>query len=71
MNIHRTPTAIRSMCRRDSKYAADSVINPLLQSTSWGDSALIFTYDEDGGYYDHVSPQPAAYPAMDTIGQPI
>lgn len=44
------------------QYAADNVINTLLQSPSWGDSALIFTYDEDGGYYDHVSPQPAALP---------
>jgi phospholipase C len=44
------------------QYSAQNVINPLLQSPSWTDSALIFTYDEDGGYYDHVSPQPAALP---------
>lgn len=44
------------------QYSAQNVINPLLQSPSWNDSALIFTYDEDGGYYDHVSPQPAALP---------
>jgi phospholipase C len=29
---------------------------------SWKDSAMIFTYDEAGGYYDHVSPQAAAPP---------
>jgi phospholipase C len=44
------------------EYVANYVINPLLQSPNWTDSALIFTYDEPGGYYDHVSPQPAALP---------
>jgi phospholipase C len=38
------------------------LINTLMTSQSWTDSALIFTYDEDGGYYDHVSPQPAVAP---------
>jgi phospholipase C len=28
----------------------------------WSDSALFFTYDESGGMYDHVSPQPAVSP---------
>ncbi len=44
------------------QYIANSIINPFLQSPNWTDSALIFTYDEDGGYYDHVPPQPAALP---------
>jgi phospholipase C len=44
------------------QYSAQNVVNPLLSSPSWTDSALIFTYDEDGGYYDHVSPQTAALP---------
>ena len=39
------------------------VINPLLQSPSWSSSALILTYDEWGGLYDHVPPQPATAPA--------
>lgn len=43
-------------------YAATKVINPLMQSPSWSSSALIFTYDEWGGYYDHVPPQPATPP---------
>jgi phospholipase C len=42
-------------------YAA-SLINALMSSPSWKDSALIFTYDEPGGFYDHVSPQPATPP---------
>jgi len=44
-----------------ASYAA-SLINTLMTSPSWSDSALIFTYDEAGGYYDHVSPQPAMAP---------
>ena len=37
-------------------------------SPSWKDSALILTYDEAGGFYDHVSPQPM--PSPDGV-QPI
>jgi phospholipase C len=29
---------------------------------SWKDSAFILTYDEFGGFYDHVPPQPAVSP---------
>ena len=39
-----------------------SLINGLMVSTSWKDSAFILTYDEFGGLYDHVSPQPAISP---------
>jgi phospholipase C len=45
-----------------AQYAAQKIINPLMTSPSWSDSALIFTYDEAGGFYDHVPPQPAAAP---------
>ncbi|HVT99109.1 MAG TPA: alkaline phosphatase family protein, partial [Acidobacteriaceae bacterium] len=39
-----------------------TLINGLMQSTSWKDSAFILTYDEGGGFYDHVAPQPAVSP---------
>ncbi len=42
-------------------YAA-TLMNALMQSPSWKDSVFIFSYDEDGGFYDHVSPQPAVSP---------
>ncbi|HWE84940.1 MAG TPA: alkaline phosphatase family protein [Terracidiphilus sp.] len=38
------------------------LINALMQSQSWKDSAFILTFDESGGYYDHVSPQPEPSP---------
>jgi phospholipase C len=32
------------------------VVNALLRSPSWKSSALILTYDEHGGFFDHVGP---------------
>jgi hypothetical protein len=45
-----------------AQYVQKSIIQPFLQSQIWQDSAMIFTYDEAGGLYDHVPPQPAAPP---------
>src|ERR1700730_1391970 len=39
-----------------------SLINGLMTSSSWSSSAFILTYDEFGGLYDHVTPQPAVSP---------
>jgi phospholipase C len=39
-----------------------TLINGLMTSSSWNDSVFILTYDEDGGTYDHVAPQPAVSP---------
>jgi phospholipase C len=38
------------------------LINALMTSTSWKDSAFILTYDEAGGFYDHVPPMAAVSP---------
>ena len=40
----------------------ESLVNGLMQSPYWKDSAFILTFDENGGLYDHVSPQPAVSP---------
>ncbi len=40
----------------------ESLVNALMQSSSWKDSAFIMTFDENGGFYDHVPPQPAVSP---------
>ena len=40
----------------------ESIINGLMQSSSWKDSAFILTFDESGGFYDHVAPQPTVSP---------
>jgi phospholipase C len=50
------------------KFSAD-VINALFESRQWGSSALFLTYDEHGGYYDHVAPPEA--PAPDDVAPPL
>ena len=44
-----------------AKFVA-SLINGLMASPSWKDSIFILTWDEFGGFYDHVSPQPTVSP---------
>ena len=38
------------------------VVNAVLDSPNWESTLLIYTYDEHGGYYDHVPPPPAVKP---------
>lgn len=47
--------------QKGAAYVA-SIINALMQSSSWKDSAFILAYDEGGGLYDHVPPQSAVVP---------
>jgi phospholipase C len=54
-------TSSPSNIQAGASYAS-GLINAFMASPSWSDSAMIFTYDEAGGYYDHVSPQPATPP---------
>jgi phospholipase C len=41
---------------------AAGVINAVLSGPAWERTLLIWTYDEHGGYYDHVPPPPALAP---------
>jgi phospholipase C len=41
---------------------AHKVVEAVLRSPNWNRTLLIYTYDEHGGYYDHVSPPPAVPP---------
>ncbi len=42
-------------------HVAD-VINALMNSSSWKDSIFVLTFDEAGGFYDHVPPVPTVSP---------
>ena len=53
----KTPTNVQI----GAKYVS-TLINGLMNSSSWQDSAFILTFDEFGGLYDHVPPQPAVSP---------
>ena len=44
-----------------AQFAA-TLINGLMQSPSWKDSVFIQTYDEGGGFYDHVPPMTEVNP---------
>jgi phospholipase C len=58
---------------RDSEHAPESVvqgmwyvtriINALMESPYWKDTAVFLTWDDYGGFYDHVPP-----PVMDSMG---
>jgi phospholipase C len=39
-----------------------SVINAVVSGPGWMNTLLIWTYDEHGGYYDHVPPPAALAP---------
>ena len=45
------------------------IVNTLMSSPSWQDTVLILTYDEPGGFYDHVPPQQAVPP--DSFQYPV
>ena len=40
----------------------ETVVNSLFKSPEWSSSALFLTYDEHGGFYDHVPPPSATLP---------
>jgi phospholipase C len=44
------------------EYWAHSVVDAVLKSPAWPRTLLIYTYDEHGGYYDHVKPPAAIAP---------
>ena len=59
------PTDVDSQGGVDIQAGANfaaGIINGLMNSSSWKDSVLIFSYDEFGGFYDHVPPQPMPSP---------
>lgn len=50
------------------------LVDAVMHSPIWRRTALIITYDEHGGYYDHVPPPSACppddFPALDSDGTP-
>ena len=53
--------------RKGESYASD-VIRRVMAGKGWPNTLLIWTYDEHGGYYDHVPP-PGAAPPDDIEGR--
>jgi phospholipase C len=55
--------------RKGESFAAE-VIQRVVHGKGWPGTLLIWTYDESGGYYDHVAP-PAAEPPDDVLGRSL
>jgi phospholipase C len=55
--------------QKGESYAAE-VINAVMHGNGWPHTLLIWLYDENGGYYDHVPP-PAAIPPDDITGRSL
>jgi phospholipase C len=55
--------------RKGESFAAE-VITRVMRGRGWPGTLLIWTYDEHGGYYDHVAP-PAAVPPDDVEGRSL
>ena len=51
----------RNNCQKGAAYMSRFFF-ALMKSPAWKKSAMIFTYDEHGGLYDHVVPPPAVKP---------
>jgi phospholipase C len=47
---------------RAGEAVAAKVINAAMHGPQWAKTLLVYTYDEHGGYYDHVPPPPAIKP---------
>jgi phospholipase C len=47
--------------QKGAQYVS-GLINALMTGASWKDSVFILTYDEFGGFYDYIPPQPAQSP---------
>jgi len=55
------PNAPSGRIQTGSKYVS-TLINALMKSPYWKDSVFILTWDEGGGFYDHVPPVPMPSP---------
>jgi phospholipase C len=55
--------------QKGESYAAE-VIKAVMHGNGWPDTLLIWLYDENGGYYDHVPP-PAAIAPDDITGRSL
>ena len=53
-NDEHPPTDIRK-----GETFVSSVVNAVRNGPNWKDSIIFITYDEHGGFYDHVAPAPA------------
>jgi len=44
---------------RAGQFVVSELVNAVRNGPNWNDSVIFLTYDEHGGFYDHVAPPPA------------
>jgi phospholipase C len=57
--------------RNSQKFIRERLVEAVVASPKWDKTLLIITYDEHGGFYDHVPPRPAVQVSkemLDTTG---
>jgi phospholipase C len=47
---------------RNGQVFVNEIYNAVVNSPNWPNTVLVITYDEWGGFFDHVAPQRAAIP---------
>ena len=47
---------VRPRARPKARRSCESLVNALMQSSAWTHTALLLTYDDSGGWYDHAVP---------------
>lgn len=69
MNTHKTPPDWQhpDASVKEGERLIKSVYEALRNSSYWEKSALFITYDEHGGFYDHVTPPQVGVPSPDGI----
>jgi phospholipase C len=62
-----------SFAPHDGEVALSVAVDALTASPQWPSTAMFYTYDENGGYFDHVPPPtaPAGTPGEYAAGLPI
>ena len=58
-----SPTTRRSLRRQPAQNFVSSIVNAIMHSSEWNSTAIFVTWDDFGGWYDHVPP-----PQVDGIG---
>ena len=56
------PTMPGGSVQQGSFFIENEYILPLINSSSWKDSVFFLSWDEGGGFFDHVAPQPTVPP---------
>ena len=52
----------------DGQALVNRIVRALFDSPAWERTMLVITYDEHGGFYDHVQPPADAVPLQETYG---